>query len=80
MAPLHDLELMIQSHDPLIAIETFEEARLERILPEVATSQQVPFFVWSVTTGLKRYGSLNSIYDSSDARDYPLTAPVRAVT
>jgi hypothetical protein len=24
----------------------------------------VPFFVWSVTTGLKRSGSLNSVYDS----------------
>jgi SpoVK/Ycf46/Vps4 family AAA+-type ATPase len=64
MAPLRDLELMIQSHYPLIAIETFEEARLERILAEVATSLRVPFFVWSVTTGLKRYGYLNSIYDS----------------
>jgi len=64
MAPLRDLELMIQSHYPLIAIETFEEARLERILAEVATSLRVPFFVWSVTTGLKRYGNLNSIYDS----------------
>jgi hypothetical protein len=40
MAPLRDLELMIQSHYPLIAIETSEEARLERILSEVATSLQ----------------------------------------
>jgi SpoVK/Ycf46/Vps4 family AAA+-type ATPase len=64
MAPLRDLELMIQSHYPLIAIDTSEEARLERILAEVATSLRVPFFMWSVTTGLKRYGSLNSIYDS----------------
>jgi SpoVK/Ycf46/Vps4 family AAA+-type ATPase len=64
MAPLRDLELMIQSRYPLIAIETFEEARLERILAEVVTSLRVPFFVWSVTTGLKRYGSLTSIYDS----------------
>src|SRR5437867_10513962 len=29
MAPLRDLELMIQSHYPLIGIETFEEARLD---------------------------------------------------
>jgi hypothetical protein len=64
MAPLRDLELMIQSHYPLIVIETSEEARLERILAEVATSLRVPFFVWSVTTGLKRSGSLNSVYDS----------------
>src|SRR5437899_13045788 len=46
MAPLRDLELMIQSHYPLIAIETFEEARLERILAEVATSLRLPLFVW----------------------------------
>jgi len=64
MAPLRDLELMIQSHYPLIAIETSEEARLERILSEVATSLQIPFFMWSVTTGLKRAGSLGSVYDS----------------
>src|SRR5262245_29263207 len=64
MAPLRDLELMIQSHYPLIAIETSEEARLERILAEVATSLQIPFFIWSVTIGLKRSGSLNSVYDS----------------
>ena len=55
---------MMQSHYPLIAIETSEEARLERILVEVATSLRVSFFVWSVTTGLKRHGSLNSVYDS----------------
>src|SRR5215475_11771209 len=64
MAPLRDLELMIQSHYPLITIETSEEARLERVLAEVAMSLQVPFFMWSVTIGLKRYGSLNSVYDS----------------
>jgi len=64
MAPLRDLELMIQSHYPLIAIETSEEARLERILAEVATSLRLPFFIWSVTTGLKRFGSLSAIYDS----------------
>jgi len=64
MAPLRDLKLMMQSHYPLIAIETSEEARLERILVEVATSLRVSFFVWSVTTGLKRHGSLNSVYDS----------------
>src|SRR5262245_7988697 len=64
MAPLRDLELMIQSHYPLIAIETSEEARLERILVEVTTNLRVPLFMWSVTTGLKRHGSLGSIYGS----------------
>jgi SpoVK/Ycf46/Vps4 family AAA+-type ATPase len=64
MAPLRDLELMIQSHYPLIAIETSEEDRLERILAEVATSLRVPFLVWTVTAGLKRYGNPNSIYDT----------------
>jgi len=43
MAPLRDLKLMMQSHYPLIAIETSEEARLERILVEVATSLRVLF-------------------------------------
>src|SRR5262249_9826826 len=45
MAPLRAPKLMMQSHSPLIAIETSEEARLERILVEVATSLRVFFCV-----------------------------------
>src|SRR5437899_11693811 len=64
MAPLHELELMIQSHYPLVAIETFEEARLERILGKGARSLRVPFVVGSVTNGPQWHVRLDSFYDS----------------
>src|SRR5207245_5557708 len=56
MAPLGDLELMIQSRYPFIAVETAEEDRLETTLSQVAGDLRVPFFVWTLTNGLHRFG------------------------
>jgi len=64
MPPLSDLALMIQSRYPFIAVETSEEDRLETTLSQVAGDLRVPFFVWTVTNGLHRYGLPNAIYDS----------------
>ena len=64
MPPLSDLALMIQSRYPFIAVETSEEDRLETTLSRVAGDLRVPFFVWTVTNGLHRYGLPNAIYDS----------------
>jgi len=64
MPPLNDLALMIQSRYPFIAVETSEEDRLETTLSQVAGDLRVPFFVWTVTNGLHRYGLPNAIYDS----------------
>ena len=63
MPPLSDLALMIQSRYPFIAVETSEEDRLETTLSQVAGDLRVPFFVWTVTNGLHRYGLPNAIYD-----------------
>ena len=64
MAPSGDLELMIQSRYPFIAVETSEEDRLETTLSQVAGDLRVPFFVWTLTNGLHRFGLPNAIYDS----------------
>jgi len=64
MAPLGDLELMIQSRYPFIAVETAEEDRLEATLSQVAGDLRVPFFVWTLTNGLHRFGLPNAVYDS----------------
>ena len=64
MPPLSELALMIQSRYPSIAVETSEEDRLETTLSQVAADLRVPFFVWTVTSGLHRYGLPNGIYDS----------------
>jgi SpoVK/Ycf46/Vps4 family AAA+-type ATPase len=64
MAPVRDLALMIQSRYPFIAVETAEEDRLETALVDVAGDLRVPFFVWTVTAGLRRHGLPNAVYDS----------------
>ena len=64
MPALSDLALMIQSRYPFIAVDTAEEDRLEMTLAQVAGDLRVPFFLWTVTNGLHRYGLPNAIYDS----------------
>src|SRR5438876_1213912 len=64
MAPSGDLELMIQSRYPFIAVETSEEDRLETTLSQVAGDLRVAFFVWTLTNGLHRFGLPNALYDS----------------
>jgi SpoVK/Ycf46/Vps4 family AAA+-type ATPase len=64
MAPLRDLELTIQSRYPFVAVETSEEDRLEKALSDIAADLRVPFFVWTVTSGLRRAGLLNAMYDT----------------
>jgi SpoVK/Ycf46/Vps4 family AAA+-type ATPase len=64
MAPLRDLELTIQSRYPFVAVETSEEDRLEKALTDIAADLRVPFFVWTVTSGLRRAGLMNAMYDT----------------
>jgi SpoVK/Ycf46/Vps4 family AAA+-type ATPase len=64
MARLRDLELTIQSRYPFVAVETSEEDRLEKGLLDIAEDLQVPFFVWTVTSGLRRAGLPNAMYDT----------------
>jgi SpoVK/Ycf46/Vps4 family AAA+-type ATPase len=64
MAPLRDLELTIQSRYPFVAVETAEEDRLDKALADIAADLRVPFFVWTVTSGLRRAGLLNAMYDT----------------
>jgi SpoVK/Ycf46/Vps4 family AAA+-type ATPase len=64
MAPLRDLEVTIQSRYPFVAVETSEEDRLEKALADIASDLRVPFFVWTVTSGLRRAGLMNAMYDT----------------
>ncbi len=51
----HDeLRLLINSRHPIITVETPEEERLEALLMDVATELGVPWYEWSVTTGLAK--------------------------
>jgi len=59
-----ELRLLVNSRHPLIAVETYEESRVEELLAEVAAELDVPLFVWSVTTGLMRRGTTQPIYQT----------------
>jgi ATP-dependent 26S proteasome regulatory subunit len=51
----HDeLRLLVNSHHPIITIETPEEERVEQVVLEVAAELAVPLYTWSVTAGLAK--------------------------
>jgi len=54
MKELHDLELMLRSHFPILVIETLEELRVLRLFNRLAMRLDHPVFRWSVTEGIKR--------------------------
>jgi ATP-dependent 26S proteasome regulatory subunit len=65
LASKHDeLRLLINSRNPIITVETTEEERLGHLLLALATELSVPFYTWSVTTGLARLGG-NALYNSA---------------
>ena len=47
----HELELLIASRFPIIAIETREEERALQLVVRCASRRQLPVFSWSITTG-----------------------------
>ncbi len=61
-----ELRLLVNSRQPIIAVETAEEQRIEELLAEVASELNIPLFVWSVTTGLTRRGATQPIYHTDD--------------
>jgi SpoVK/Ycf46/Vps4 family AAA+-type ATPase len=50
----HDLELLLRSHIPIIAIETREEGRALDLLAELQTQLGRSLYKWTVTEGLQR--------------------------
>ncbi len=61
---LRDLELLILSRYPIVAVETYEEDRVEAALQTIAEKLAVPFWVWTVTEGLRRPGGASALYDT----------------
>ena len=60
-----ELRLLINSRNPIIAVETAEEDRLVRLLTELAVELCIPFYTWSVTAGLSRIEGA-PVYDTTD--------------
>jgi AAA+ superfamily predicted ATPase len=51
-----ELELLINSRNPIVTVETGEEQRFVELLQRVTMDLQIPLYMWSVTTGLGRAG------------------------
>ncbi|MCW8889859.1 MAG: ATPase, partial [Sedimenticola sp.] len=54
MKDLHDLELILTSHTPVIVIESLEEVRVSQMLAQLGLRLDYPMYQWAVTEGLKR--------------------------
>lgn len=54
MKELHDLELTLNSHTPILVIETLEEVRLLQMLTRLSVKGSRPMFQWTATEGLRR--------------------------
>lgn len=54
MHDLHDLELMLGAHTPIIVIESLEEVRLLQFMTRISSKLPYPLYQWTVTEGLSR--------------------------
>ena len=61
-----DLEVLIRSRYPVVAVDTLEEDRLLELLGRVARRLDVPLYTWSRTQGLVREGKDQATYDTAD--------------
>ena len=53
MSERRNLEILIDSHFPIIVIETHEELRAIEMLKHIVTAKGKGFYTWTVTQGLK---------------------------
>jgi hypothetical protein len=79
----HDLELILRSRTPLVAIETRDESRLLELLKSITMSRAkdgyMPLFRWTVTDGLQRLDiSLEPQLHNSEPEE--VLRHIRAVT
>lgn len=79
----HDLELILRSRTPIVAIETRDESRLLNLLKSItmarASDGYLPLFRWTVTDGLQRLDiSLEPQLHNSEPEE--VLRHIRAVT
>ncbi len=54
-SPLHDLEAIIRSRTPLVAVESNEEQQIVRLVRQIASKRQARVLRWTVTEGLQAF-------------------------
>jgi len=56
MPDAHDLGLMIDSHIPIVVVESREETRALDMMTRLAIARKLTMYGWTVTDGLRRMG------------------------
>ena len=64
---LHDLKSLILSHNPVVAIETGEEERVEQLVQAVSLELGLEVFEWTVSQGLGRWPERTPNYTLREA-------------
>src|SRR5436190_13733921 len=54
-SPLRDLEAIIRSRTPLIAVESNEEPQIVRMVRQIGQRLQIKAYRWSITEGLQAF-------------------------
>jgi MoxR-like ATPase len=62
---VHDLKALVQSFHPVIAFDTAEEERVEKLADAVAAELNLPVFVWTLTSGLYRKPGANGTINTT---------------
>jgi AAA+ superfamily predicted ATPase len=74
-SPTGEIEVLIRARYPIIYVVSWEEARVERHLREIANRRQKQLYCWSVTTGLQKSGASSS----SSSKSRGLADPIEAL-
>lgn len=61
-----DIEVLLSSSNPLIAVETIEEERLQELIQHLAWRLNLPVFTWDCNQGLGRLGQGSPIYQTKE--------------
>jgi len=73
-SPLHDLEVLIRSRTPLIAVESNEEPQIVRLVRQIGQRLQLKAYRWTVTEGLQAFEPCDqpsqSVVKAQDVLDY----------
>lgn len=78
-SPLRDLEVVIRSRTPLIAVESNEEPQIVSLVRQIGAKRQLRVLRWTVTEGLQAFNPADqpaqSVLKSIEVLSYMKTAP-----
>ena len=73
-SPLHDLEAILRSRTPLVAVESNEEPQIVRLVRQMGQRLQLKAYRWTVTEGLVAFEPcdqpMQSVIKSHEVLDY----------